>query len=76
MVSLGDLLTCSWFGLWEVRSSRFPSWFVQDVQRIVDFGVRGGERPETADGADDGHVLVHQGRHPLAVQVTAVSVVT
>lgn len=60
MVLLGGLLTCSRFRLCEVRSSRFPSWFIQDVQRIVDFGVHGGERSETANGADDGHVLVHQ----------------
>lgn len=60
MVLLGDLLTCSRFGLCEERSGRFPSWFIQDVQGIVDFGVHGGERPETANSADDGHVLVHQ----------------
>lgn len=70
------LLTCSRFRLGEVSSCRFPSWFIQDVQRVVDIGVDGGERPETANAADDRHVLVNQRRHPLVVQVTAVSVVT
>lgn len=74
--SLGDLLTCSRFRLCEERAGGFPSRLIQDVERIVNFGVGGGEWPETANAADDGHVLVHQGRHPLAVQVTAVSVVT
>lgn len=70
------LLTCSGFRLGEVRPCRLPSWFIQDVQRIVDIGVDGGERPETANAADDGHVLVNQRCHPLVVQVTAVPVVT
>lgn len=70
------LLTCSRFRLGEVRSCRLPSWFIEDVQRIVDIGVDGGERPETADAADHGHVLVNQRCHPLVVQVSAVPVVT
>lgn len=35
--SLGDMLTCSHFRLCEERASRFPSGFIQDVERIVDF---------------------------------------
>lgn len=57
---VNPLLTCSGLRLGEVRSRRFPSWFVQDVQRIVDIGVDGGERTEAANAADDGHVLVDQ----------------
>lgn len=70
------LLTCSSVCLREISSWRFPSRFVQDVERVVDFRVRWGEGAQTADAADDGHMLVDQRRHPLAVQVTAVAVVT
>lgn len=54
------LLTCSSFSLGEIRSGGFPSRFVQDVEWIVDLGVRRVERAQAADGADDGHVLVNQ----------------
>lgn len=69
------LLTCSSF-LREIGSCCFPPWFVQDVERVVDFRVCWGEGAQAADAADDGHVLVDQRCHPLAVQVTAVAVVT
>lgn len=68
--------TCSGVGLGEICARCFPSRFVQDVERVVDFGVRWRERAQAADGADDGHVLVDQRRHALAVQVSAVAVVT
>lgn len=68
--------TCSRFGLSEIRSCCFSPRLVQDVERIVDFRVRWRERAQAADGADDGHVLVNQWCHALAVQVSAVAVVT
>ena len=71
-----SLLTCSSFSLGEIHSSGFPSRFIQDVERVVDLGVRRVERAQAADGADDGHVLVNQWCHALAVQVTAVAIVT
>lgn len=55
-----SLLTCSSFSLGEIHSGGFPSRFVQDVERVVDLGVRRVERAQAADGADDGHVLVNQ----------------
>lgn len=54
------LLTCSVFCLTVKGSCRFPSWLVQDVEWIVDFGVRRRERTQTANAADDRHMLVNQ----------------
>lgn len=71
-----SLLTCCSFSLSEIRSGRFPSWFVQDVQRIVDLGERRGEWAQTTDTANDGHMLVNQRGHALTLQITAVAIVT
>lgn len=73
-IELVLLLTCHSFGLGE--KCCLPPRLVQDVERVVNLRVRRGERPQAADGADDGHVLVHQRRHALAVQVAAVAVIT
>lgn len=72
----GTTLTCACVCLCEIASHRFPSRFVQDVERVVDIGIRGGERSQAADTADHWHVLVHQWCHPLAVHVAAVAIVT
>lgn len=71
-----SVLTCSVFCLTVKGSCRFPSWLVQDVEWIVDFGVRRRERTQTANAADDRHMLVNQWCHALALQVTAVPIIT
>ena len=54
------VLTCSRFCLTKKRSCGFPSWFIQDVQWIMDLRERRREGAQTANTADDGHMLVNQ----------------
>lgn len=61
-----SVLTRSVFGVTVKASRHLPSWFVQKIQRIVDFRERRREGTQASDAADDRHVLVDQRCHPLA----------
>lgn len=67
-------LTCHSFRVSE--KCCFPSRLIQDVEWIVNLRVHRRERPQAADGADDGYVLVHERSHALAVQVAATAIIT